>query len=182
MTSVLFRHGRQALISAALLAACAAASAAQISFTGQTDAIGPPPAGTTFSGSFSYDDALVPADGSLALTAFTLNFFGQTYNLADADSAPQAVFAGGNFVGVDFFDIDSPNPTVRPWVQLVAGFDDLRDAHFSYDLGTGDLGSRGFGSFNGFTPINDVPEPASMALSLAALLLLGGCAAARRRG
>lgn len=156
-------------LAAALLASAGWAQAALINYTGQAD-FGPL-AGETFSGSFSYADPAAGFEGPVDLLSFTLEFAGQTYTLATADSTPVAQFIGGVFVGVDYADTDSGLPKVT----FTAGFSELSQAFMIYDNG-GDMGA-GFGTFESFTD-GSVPEPASAALLLAGL---GLAAVARRR-
>lgn len=131
--------------------------------------------GSTYTGSFGFEAPAADFDGSVDLSSFTLNFFSQTYTLADADASttPVAVFSAGQFVGVDFIDADGANPALRPFVYLTAGFTDLSEASFAYDSTGG--GPEGFGNF---APTAQVAEPASLGLALAGL---GGLLAWRRR-
>jgi hypothetical protein len=161
---------RRGVATAALLAATLPAAAAVFSFSGSTDS-GPLP-GSPFSGQFSFADPDAGFDGSVPLDGFTLLAFGQTYSLADADFPAAAIFAGGVFTGVDFFDQDSTDIDTQPNVSLMAGFFDPLDASFSYEAANG----RGFGSIT-FAAAS-VPEPATLAAVLAGLALLGG---SRRR-
>lgn len=156
---------RRGIVAATLLAATLPAAAALFSFSGLTDS-GPLP-DSPFSGQFSFADPAAGFDGPVALDSFTLLAFGQTYTLADADSPAMALFVGGTFTGVDFFDQDSLDLDVRPGVSLVAGFFDPLDASFSYEAADG----LGFGSIT-FEPA-PVPEPATLAAVLAGLALLG---------
>ena len=160
------------LVGAALLAAmlAAPAQAAIFSFAGVTDS--GTLSATPFNGDFSYADPLPGFDGSLVLDSFSLGFAGQVYTLASADagSVPMASFVGGVFVGVDYQDTSAAVPASRPWVQLVAGFDQLSQAQFSYD--TSGTGVEGFGSYG----VSAVPEPASALLLLVGLVVAGGMA------
>ena len=144
---------------------CVSAQAAVTRYTGLVDS--GPLAGSLFSGSFSYADPVAGFDGAVDLGSFTLNFNARTHTLAAADLPAVAWFAGGSFVGVDYVDLDSPGMAV----QLTAGFTALADAVFSYQP-TG--AAQGLG---GFTSFSAVPEPATLALLLAAV---GGLAASRQ--
>jgi hypothetical protein len=153
------------------MASLGAQASAILTFTGTTDS--GPLAGQSYDGSFAFDAPAAGFDGAVTLQSFTLNAFGQTYTLADADTSPMAWFAAGQFLGLDFIDADATNPALRPFVTLTAGFFDISEAFLAYD--TSGAGIQGFGSF---TPTAAVPEPASLGLTLAAL---GGIAVALRR-
>jgi hypothetical protein len=157
---------RQLLAASSLALACLSAPAATVNYAGVVDS--GPLSGSAFSGSFSYADPSAAFDGSVDLDAFTLDFNGQTYTLASGDLPAVAWFAGGSFLGVDYLDLDSFGTAV----QLTAGFFDLSEALFSYQVGSTDQG------LGGFTEFTTVPEPTSAALLLVGLGLLS---ASRRR-
>lgn len=151
---------RPLLAATSLGLACLSAQAALVNYTGLVDS--GPLAGSAFSGSFSYADPATGFDGPVLLDSFVLNFEGLSYTLATADTDPVAWFAAGSLLGVDYQDLDSPGPAV----QLLAGFFDLSEALFSYDVG-GTAG-QGLGGFSGFA---SVPEPGTLGLVTAGLLV-----------
>jgi hypothetical protein len=157
---------------AALLLCSAAAQAATFSLSGSTDDLGPLPS-AAFSGLFSYSDIGLPADGEVSLTDFSLNFAGQSYTLASATATPTAVFAGGSFIGLSYVDDASVDTALRPQISFTPGFFALPEAYLSY---VGSEGLSGFGSYS----ISSVPEPATLALWLGGLALLGAVRARRR--
>lgn len=130
--------------------------------------------GTPLLGQFSYDDAvsspgLFDGETLYALTAFSLDFGGQSYGLADLLYG-DAVHRDGGFVGLD---------------AAVAGVFSLLPAvaheasSFAYVLPGGLTAPQsGFGSVSYERITHDVPEPAVLTLLLAALAPL---AWARRR-
>lgn len=134
-------------------------------------------AGTAFSGSVGFEDPVAGYDGGLELTSFTLDLAGHTYTLDMADSAslPLARFSAGSLLGVDLL-FTSGVPAVQPQLQLLAGFFSADEAYLAYDATGG--GTEGFGSVFFTEVTQDVPEPASAALVLAAL---AAAALARRR-
>ena len=153
---------RPLVAATTLTLACVSAQAALVTFTGLVDS--GPLVGSSFSGSFSYSDPAAGFDGPVLLDSFALDFDGLTYTLASADVAPLAWFAAGSFLGIDYLDLDSFSTTV----QLYAGFFDLSEALFSYDVGGPD--GQGLG---GFTSFATVPEPSTLGLVLAGLLISG---------
>ena len=171
MTTTLTRIKQLAALAVLTAASLGAQASAVFSFTGTTDS--GPLAGQSYTGTFAYEAPAADYSGSVLLQSFTLNAFGQTYTLAEADVAPTAWFGLGQFLGVEFMNADG-DPTLRPYVYLTSGFFDLTEAFFAYD--SVGAGVQGFGSFLP-TPAA-VPEPASLGLALAAL---GGLAALRRR-
>lgn len=154
-------------IAAAALALIAPAHAALIGFSGVTDS-GPLP-GAAFTGMAEFDDPVAAFDGTVALKGLLLDFGGQSYSLLDADAGldPVAVFAAGQFLGLDFSASGSADTGLRPHVALTAGFGTLADSFFSY-VGPGDV--QGFGSVT-WTE-QRVPLPATLGLALTALALL----------
>ena len=156
---------------AALLLCSAAAQAADFSLSGATDS--GPLTGAAFSGLFSYSGLGLPADGEVPLTDFSLSFAGQTYTLATATDTPTAVFAGGSFVGLSYVDDASADTALRPQVSFTPGFFDLSGAHLDY------VGSAGLGGFGSYT-IAAVPEPATLALWLGGVALLGAARTRKR--
>lgn len=163
-------------LAATLLAtASLCASAATVNFSGAADS--GPLLNEPYGGSFSFVDPVAGFDGFVDLDSFTMSFFGQTYDLASADTTPVAVFVGGIFTGVDYLDIDSLDPSTRPHVALLAGFFDASEAYLAYDTGATTAGA-GFGSLRFETGGGTLPEPGTLAAALAGLALLG---AARRR-
>jgi len=142
-------------------------------FTGTTDSGSR--TGEAYDGEFSIADVANDFDGSLALLSFSMNAFGQTYLLSDADAPALAYFAAGTFLGVDFSASGTGDPALRPIVTLMPGWFDPSEAYLAYDA-TGN-GTEGFGSL-AFERLQAVPEPTT-----AALLLLGlvGAGTLRRR-
>jgi hypothetical protein len=82
-----------------------APAAATVSYNFSVEVTSGPLAPQSFSGSFSYDDAVPPAPGPggadlCALNSFEFDFDGTLYTIADLDYG-DAAFAGGTFIGLD---------------------------------------------------------------------------------
>ena len=163
-----------ALASALLLVAPAAHAQ---SFTFQGSLADGPLAGQAFIGSFSVNaSSLAPgADGQFPLLNFSMLLVGQTYTLASADSPPSAVYAAGSFAGLSYLDADAANPGLRPWIAFIPGFDSFSTAYLAYTSTAVAGVDSGYGSYN----VTVVPEPASLALLLAGLGVVGVTACRR---
>jgi len=162
-------------LAALLLAGPASAADSVFALNGSTDSVGPLPA-QAFQGQFAYDAgaAMGSFTGDILLSSFTLHFAGQVYSLASADSAPVAAFADGQFLGIGYVDADASDSVTRPHLGLVPGFTNFADeAYLAYEV----AGLGGFGNYS----ISAVPEPASLALLLAGLGLVGTACRGRRR-
>ncbi len=150
---------KSALALAAALSLAASAHAGTYTLTGSFDAA---PAVTVLTGSFSFDDAQVAAggfDGSFDLTALSFSFLGQTYTLTQSSSA-YVQFEGGTLTG--------PNAVFATPADGALGLQSFfGSSNFTYSVNQMDQG--GTLSFTAAT----VPEPASYALTLAGLTLLG---------
>lgn len=147
-------------LAAALIPAAAAPVQQSLTLTADFGSAGP------FSGTFSYDDAKVPASGEflLTLTGFAIDLGGSPYDLSDTGDA-FAVFRDGQFRGLQL-TIDQVL-TLSPAIGA-------SEASFAYSNGRSEaMGSASFAVVDGGT----VPEPATAALALGAL----GLAAALRR-
>lgn len=170
-------------LATALLLATGGAQAQTQAFTLQGLLTDGPLAGQAFSGSFSVDpSALAPGgDAEFALSSFNLLLGGNSYTLATADAAPTAVYAAGSFAGLSYVDADAANPALRPWIAFIPGFDNFAGAYLAYTGPTVGGADSGFGSY----AVTAVPEPASVALLLAGLGVVGavsGAATRRRNG
>lgn len=164
-------------LAAALLLATGAAQAQTQLFSFQGLLADGPLAGQAFSGSFSVNPSgLVPGgDAEFPLLSFTMLLAGNTYTLATADLPPTAVYAAGSFAGLAYLDAGPASAAVRPWIAFIPGFDNFGGAYLAYTSALVGNADSGFGSYS----VTAVPEPASVALLLAGLGLVG--AAARRR-
>jgi PEP-CTERM motif len=169
-----FKH----LVVAAFFSAVLPAQAAvqNYSFTGVLDS--GYYNGETYSGSFSFDDAIVDNTGLdiVNLISFDMSFLNTNFTLANAadypTTLPDVSFQDGSFLGLSL-SIDSVTPNAG--FTFVAGSVDSSDAFLAVDT---NLGLTGAGNV-AYSLTAPVPEAETYAMLLAGLGVMG--AAARRR-
>jgi hypothetical protein len=127
--------------------------------------------GSSFSGSFSFDDATIDASGlDIAnLLSFDMNFLSTNFTLANTLVAPDVSFQDGTFLGLSL-SIDSITPNVN--FTFVPGIATSSEASIAYDVNFGVSGA-------GNVVYAPVPEADRYAMFLAGLGVMG--AVARRR-
>ncbi len=126
---------------------------------------------TSYTGSFSYDDAgLINSDYEyIDLSSFAFTFGSAAYTLADADitaNLPSADFLDGEFLGVSYMVSSSLDPTF----SLISASEYGDVAYFSYTAISGD---SGFGSLSYVADVSAVPVPAAVWLFTSALAGFG---------
>ncbi len=138
-------------------------------------------------GSFTYNDAIVPAGGGIVigvglLTDLNVSFASFSFDETTANSYFLRFDAGGDLLAATFgTDCDTDGCELAGgqsqwWIQVgKTGFstNDFSYANFNGEQNSG----RTFS--NRLLPLTQVPEPASMAL--VAIALLGAAGAVRRR-
>ena len=151
-------------VAAALIATSVQAS---YTFSGAIDA--GPLTGAAFTGSYDYDLSTLTGSGfeSLTLSAFELDFQSQVFGL---NAAATADYQDGIFLGLSY-----ATSGVGFDLSMNSGSMDLTDAFLHYTPANGTAESSG-----GYTvaAAAQLPEPASLALTLGALAAAG---AMRRR-
>lgn len=121
--------------------------------------------GTTYAGTFSFDDAALTMAGLelLSLNNLSFNFSGATYDLSTpALATATAVFQDGVFSGIEW-SVDSTAPVIG--FTFVPGTVDTTDAFFAYDT------SLGFSGAGSLAYSNLIPEPEAGAMLIAGLAL-----------
>jgi hypothetical protein len=152
---------------AASLALCLAVSQAGAAIQ-LFDYSGALDSGALFSGDLAFDDTGLAGTGDeyFALTDFSLLFMGMRYDLAATAATPEAHFLDGVFVGADV------NVAVPPAsFALISGLASLDDAYAAFD--TSPLAGSEFGSVAYVAADASVPEPASLALLVGGLGIMG---------
>lgn len=127
--------------------------------------------GETFSGSFSFDDAVNDNVGLdiAGLLSFNMSLLSTNYTLANTIVAPDVSFQDGSFLGLSL-SIDSTTPNIN--FTFVPGILNSGEAFVAYDTS---LGLSGAGNVV-YAPI---PEVDTYVMLLAGLGVVG--AVARRR-
>ena len=142
------------LLLAAAAALLTTAAHADYQFAGSIDA--GPQSGQAFAGSFDYDASGLTSLGfeSLSLTAFSLDFLAMHFSL---NAAATADFQDGVFLGLSY-----ATSGVGFDLTMFSGSMDVTDAFLSYNPLQGVESSGGY-------QVTQLPEPASLALTLGAL-------------
>lgn len=122
--------------------------------------------GTSYAGTFSFDDsALVGTDSEyLGVTSLDFVFEGVHFDAADAamGSVLEVAFEDGVFLGLSYIVDAAAHP-----FALIPGFADSSDAYFAYDAVLPALGGAGDAIYA------PVPEPKDWLLMLAGIGLVG---------
>ncbi|OYW63769.1 MAG: hypothetical protein B7Z32_11890 [Hydrogenophilales bacterium 12-64-13] len=122
--------------------------------------------GTSYSGSFSFDDSALVGAGSEYLPVASLDFVfeGVHFDAADAaaGSIAEVAFEAGVFLGLSYIVDAAAHP-----FALIPGFADSSDAYFAYDAVLPALGGAGDAIYA------PVPEPKDWLLMLAGLGIVG---------
>lgn len=155
----------KSLITGLLLAGAALAAQAGVVYKFQGTADSGSRFGESYSGSLAFDEVAVDFTGSVALSAFSMDAFGDLFELAGADTAAEALFDQGQFLGVYFLDLDPP---MGAGLELSVDFSGLPT--LAYFDGGGDL--DGFGTLVFERQANAVPLPGSLLLAATGLGLL----------
>ncbi|WP_083305439.1 PEP-CTERM sorting domain-containing protein [Moorena producens] len=129
--------------------------------------------GETYSGFFEFDDSgLTGIDEEfLSVSNISFDFDGVNYTETDGLSDPEAVFFDGDFLGLSWSDDE---------FSFIAGFFELSEALFTYDLpqgaGAGDIAY----TLRPDTPVASTPEPTAV-FSLLALGATGCSGVLKKR-
>ncbi len=160
---------RSAVLGTALFLAASAAEAGLVTygFTGAVDSGAL--LGETYSGQASFDDAGLTGSGSesLAVSTLTFSFLGNTFTEASGTGTPTADFLDGVFLGLSY-EVTAFDPDF----SLISGSSDTSDAYFAYTPVTV-TDPAGFGSLAYAASTGAAPEPATLALLMGGLALLG---------
>ena len=165
------RKALLALAALALTTGAVQASPVNYTFNGVIeDTTGTPSlVGSAFSGTFSFDDALLSnSTNFLNLTSLSVSFLGVSYTLGQASPGSAVNFLGGQVTGIDAY-FSSANQ-----LTLTNGFG---TPYLNY-ISAAEIESNG--SYT-VSAVSAVPEPAMLALSLGGLVALGLVTARRRR-
>ncbi len=119
----------------------------------------------SFSGSFSFDDdsLLGSGDEFLSVNDLSFDFLGTTYTESDDNFDAEATFLDGEFLGLSYStDVE---------FAFIPGFFSLSDSYFTYDLGSGDIGTGDIAYTISTSNPNPVPEPATIIGLLTTVML-----------
>ena len=128
-------------------------------------------ASESFSGQFSFDDTGLTNAGfeTLSLTSLSIDIFGTTWTMGNAEAVPDVSFDNGSFLGLFY---SAANADIG--FTFTPGMFGIEESFVAYDTTYGDSGA-------GSVIYAAVPEPESYALMLAGLGLMGFMARRRSR-
>jgi len=167
---MMFKHTLLAAALGLMFAAPAAQAAVQdYAFSGSFDSghfIG-----SSFSGTFQFDDALLAGTGDewLPVDSLLMSLLGNSFTLADAEAPAEVAFYDGQFLGLSYSASAS-----NIGFSIIPGYASAMESFIAYDTG---LGFSGAGDVI-YAP---VPEPKDWMLMLAGLGLVGMVVGRARR-